>query len=133
MKKYLFAFCTLVMPLLSMAQLPVCQSISDVRFIEGGIGLDESESMKMEAKNWPLLIEFSHASGSKSEWVSDVFLVVKDSKGFEVVAHQVDGPLILLDLKPGRYSVESTYDGQKKMATFYIEAGQHKTVDISWR
>lgn len=132
MKKYLFTFCALVMPLLSMAQLPVSQSISSVGFIEGGVGLDESDAIKMESKHWPLLMEFSQANGKKSEWVSDAFLVVKDAKGNQVFTHQVDGPLILLDLKPGRYSAESTYDERKKVTNFYIENGQHKTLDVSW-
>ena len=59
MKKSLVLLGALMMPLLSIAQLPAVQSISNTRFIEGGVGLDESEAIQMDLKNWPLLIELS--------------------------------------------------------------------------
>jgi len=80
-----------------------------------------------------LLIEFSQASGKKAEWVADVFVVIKDAKGNQVLAHQLDGPLLLVDLMPGKYSVESSYNGQKKLIGIDVEGGQHKKIDINWK
>jgi len=133
MKKSLVLLGVLMMPLLSIAQLPTVQSISNTRFIEGGVGLDESEAIQIDLKNWPLLIEFSQASGKKAEWVADVFVVIKDAKGNQVLAHQLDGPLLLVDLMPGKYSVESSYNGQKKVTGIDVEGGQHKKININWK
>lgn len=133
MKKYLMGLYLLMMPLLSIAQLPPFQTENDIRFIEGGVGLDESDAITMESKNWPLLLEFSKTNVQKSEWVSNVFLVIKDARGSQVLAHQVDGPLILIGLKPGRYSAESNYDGLKMVTNFNVENGKHKKININWK
>ena len=55
MKKYPVILCALMMPLLSIAQLPTVQSISNTRFIEGGVGLDESEAIQMDLKKLALV------------------------------------------------------------------------------
>ncbi|MBU3612158.1 hypothetical protein [Polynucleobacter sp. MG-27-Goln-C1] len=78
-------------------------------------------------------MEFSQTNGNQSEWVSNVLLVVKDAKGVQLLSHQVDGPFILLDLKSGKYSSESTYGTQKLLTNFYVTNGQHKKININWK
>lgn len=133
MKKYIVGLCLGLVSLLSVAQLPPLQTSDQIRFIEGGVGLGESKAIEMEAKNWPLFLEFSQTNGNQSEWVSNVLLVVKDAKGAQLLSHQVDGPFILLDLKPGKYSSESTYGTQKLVTNFYVTNGQHKKMNINWK
>ncbi|MBU3618173.1 hypothetical protein [Polynucleobacter sp. JS-Fieb-80-E5] len=133
MKKYIAFLYLGLIPLLSAAQLPPLQMSNETRFIEGGVGQSESDAIKMEAKRWPLFLEFSQTNGNKSEWVSNVLLVLKDANGVQLLSHQVDGPFILVDLKPGKYSSESTYGTQKLLNNFYVTNGQHKKMNINWR
>ncbi len=133
MKKYIVGLYLVLMPLLSVAQLPPLQTSNEIRFIEGGVGQGESNAIEMEAKHWPLFLEFSQTNGNKSEWVSDVLLVVKDADGVQLLSHQIDGPFILLDLKPGKYSSEATYGTQKLVRNFYVVSGQHKKMNINWK
>jgi hypothetical protein len=133
MKKYIVGLYLVLIPLLSVAQLPPLQTSNEIQFIEGGVGQSESDAIKAAAKRWPLFLEFSQANGNKSEWISSVVLVVKDSNGIQLLSHQVDGPFILLDLKSGKYSIESTYGTQKLVNNFYVVNGQHKKMNINWR
>ena len=133
MKKYIVGLCLGLVSLLSVAQLPPLQTSDQIRFIEGGVGLGESKAIEMEAKNWPLFLEFSQTNGNQSEWVSNVLLVIKDVKSAQLLSRQVDGPFILIDLKPGKYSSESTYGNQKLVTNFYVTNGQHKKMNINWK
>jgi hypothetical protein len=133
MKKYIAGLCLALISLLSAAQLPPLQMSNEIRFIEGGVGQSESDAIKMEAKRWPLFLEFSQTNGNTSEWVSNVLLVVKDANGIQLFSHQVDGPFILVDLKPGKYSSESTYGTQKLFNNFYVTNGQCKKMNINWK
>lgn len=133
MKKYIVGLYLVLIPLLSAAQLPALQMSNEIRFIEGGVGQGESDAIEMEARRWPLFLEFSQTNGNKSEWVSNVLLVVKDANGAQLLSHQVDGPFILVDLKPGKYSSESTYSTHKLFNNFYVANGQHKKININWK
>ena len=133
MKKYFIGICLLLLPLLSIAQLPPAQAQKGIRFIEGGVGLNESEAMNADLGNWPLQIEFSQTNGKKAEWISNVYLAIKGANNIEVFSHQVDGPMILLGLSPGSYSIESSYQGQKLITRVQTEIGQHQKIDIHWK
>lgn len=133
MKKYIAGLCLVLIPLFSIAQLPPLQMSNEIRFIDGGVGQSESDAIEIEAKRWPLLLEFSQTNGNKSEWVSNVLLVIKDANGIQLFSHQVDGPFILLDLKPGKYSSESTFGTKKLSNNFYVTSGQNKKMNINWK
>lgn len=133
MKTYLIAFCLVFFPLLSMAQLPQTQLENQIKFIQGGVGSDESDAIKLDAKNWPLLLEFSKRNGNQSEWVSDVSVVINNSTGSKVFEYKINGPMLLIDLKPGKYAIESSFENQKIVTNLNVISGQHKTISISWK
>lgn len=133
MKRYVVGLYLLLMSLISMAQLPPLQMSNEIRFIEGGVGLSESSAIEMEAKHWPVLLEFSQTNANKSEWVSNIVLVLKDANGVQLLSRQVDGPLILLDLKPGKYFSEATFGNQKLVNSFYVKNGEHKKISMNWK
>lgn len=133
MKKILIGIYIGLLPLLAMAQLPPLQTENDIRFIEGGVGLSESDAIKAESSRWPVRLNFSRLNGQKSEWVSNALLTIRDSKGTQVFSHQVDGPMLLINLKPGRYLVQSVYEGQSKTADLNVVSGESLNVNIQWR
>ena len=133
MKKILIALYLMSTSLISMAQLPPTQGENSIQYIEGGVGSGESEAIEKDAKKWPLLLEFSQTNGASSEWVSGILLVIKDAAGVEVFSHPVDGPMILLNLKPGKYTIEASYGTQKKSFNFYSVSGQHQKMNINWK
>ncbi|MBU3593667.1 hypothetical protein ICN42_06100 [Polynucleobacter sp. 71A-WALBACH] len=52
------------------AELPEIESRSNLSCMMGGVGLDESQSMREEAKKWPLAIEFSEHIDKTDAWIS---------------------------------------------------------------
>lgn len=119
--------------LMAMAQLPPIQTDNGMKYIQGGVGLGESDAIKADSKNWPLELTFSKANGQQSEWVSNVLLVIKDTKGELVLSHQINGPMILIGLNPGKYYIESSYEGQVKNTSLTIKNGVHQNISIQWK
>lgn len=132
LKKLLILWFT-VLPIFAFAQLPPIKTQNGIEFIEGGVGSEEVDAMRAEARSWPLEIVFSKSVSEAAQWVSDVSLLIKDAKGVEVFSHQVDGPIIFLKLKPGKYSSQSTYEGQSITKDFVIQSNGHQKVIVRWK
>jgi hypothetical protein len=45
----------------------------------------------------------------------------------------VEGPLILIKLAPGKYLLEATFEGNKNIRLFEIEDIKHKKISIYWK
>ena len=123
---------TSIYPIIVLAELPKIQLENNIQIIAGGIGLDESIAIRKESKNWPILFEFSKINGSKAEWISDVAIVIRDSNNKLIIAMNVEGPLILMKLAPGKYLLEATFEGNKKIRLFEIADLKHKKISIYW-
>lgn len=119
--------------LVSLAQIPEAQTANGIQFVSGGIGLDESGAIKADAKHWPLHLEFSQIEGQKAEWVAGVNLRIMDSKGNEIFQHEIDGPLALIKLPEGKYSLEATYLSRKVGRQFEIQSGKSQRLSIFWK
>lgn len=133
MRRSLMGLCTVLLPLFAMAQLPPLQTENNIRFIEGGVGLSESDAIKAESSRWPVKLSFSKVNGQQAEWVSNILLTIRDSRGAQVFSKQVDGPLILINLKPGKYLVQSVYEGQSKTTDLNVVSGVSLNINIQWR
>ena len=94
------------------------RTAQDRRYVAGGIGLDESEQMKAMARDFPLSITVAAKSGA---YLADSHIKIQDARGQVVLDTQLDSPYLLVDLVPGRYSVEATFQGKT----------QRRSVDLS--
>lgn len=90
----------------------------DRRYVAGGIGLDESEQMKAMARDFPLSITVAAKSGA---YLADSHIKIQDARGQVVLDTQLDSPYLLVDLAPGKYSVEAKFQGKT----------QRRSVDLS--
>ena len=116
------------------AQLPDARSVNGIRFITGGIGSDVSKAMQAEAKQWPLLLEFSQADGqAKPAWVSGVKVVISDAKNAPLFETVCDGPLMLVKLPPGSYSIAASYNGVAQNRTLVIAKDVPQRIVITWK
>ena len=117
-----------------LAQLPDARSMNGIRFITGGIGSDVSKAMQAEAKQWPLLIEFSQADGqAKPAWVSGVKISISDAKNAPLLDTICDGPLMLVKLPPGSYSVSASYNGVAQTRTLVSAKDVPQRIVITWK
>jgi hypothetical protein len=84
------------------------QQSSGVQFLNGGAGESERAAMRARQAEFPLQIVFSSPSGAYS--VADR-VRVSDPRG-EVVAVHGAGPLLMVKLPPGRYTMEADFGGR---------------------
>jgi hypothetical protein len=66
-----------------------------VRYLCGGVGLDESEYMKSEARSHGLLMTFATTDGS---YLAKVHVDIADSRNKPLLSVDCDAPMLLVDL-----------------------------------
>ncbi|SDV51618.1 carboxypeptidase-like regulatory domain-containing protein [Chitinasiproducens palmae] len=87
------------------------QQANGIDYISGGVGLDESTTLKKEAARWPLSLEFI---GGERNFVADVPVKITDGRGATVFEATSQGPYMLVRLKPGHYTVHASYSGREQ-------------------
>lgn len=128
------AVCALVLgacaatPWLARAQsaLPAMQGEGAARYACGGIGSDESTAMRAAMKDHPLALLFARTDGA---YLADVAVTIRQTDGGTALALRASGPVCLIDLPAGRYTVEAALDGAQKRQEVTVGGGA-KTVDF---
>jgi hypothetical protein len=90
------------------AKLPSEQHQGEVGFVTGGIGEAEARAFEQGMHDYPLAVELLEHAGRKDAFTADTMVQIADRHGHTVLATQAQGPFLLVDLPPGRYSVEAT-------------------------
>ncbi|ARU04607.1 hypothetical protein CCO03_07915 [Comamonas serinivorans] len=121
--------------------LPPEQVQGGVRYLSGGIGTDESRALREAAKDWPLTLAFAVRDGEAHAFAVDVRVRIADAQGQPVLTITAQGPLLLAQLRPGRYTVTATFEGNTVTATFegntvtrqvHLQAGQPVHETLLW-
>ncbi|MFE8646180.1 hypothetical protein ACFX58_13940 [Sphingomonas sp. NCPPB 2930] len=122
------ASCLVLAAPLAFAQVPALQGQGAVRHVCGGIGSDESTAFRAAMKDHPLSLLFARASG---DYLADVQVDVQDAQGKSVLSTQAAGPVCLVDLPKGRYTVHASAGkgGGHKMQTVTVD-GTPRTADF---
>jgi len=92
------------------AHLPPERMIGDVPFITGGRTPQEEAAVKRAAQEWPLEIVFDERDGSKDKTLENMPVTVTDASGRVVFDGIASGPVMLLKLPKGRYTVTTKWD-----------------------
>ena len=119
----------LVFPVLA-ATLPQPKTEHGITYMSGGIGGDESAAMKAEAKNYPLSLVFS--AGRRDEYLADVPVTIKDRSGKTVLDTVSNGPIMLLKVPEGKYSVLATWQGTALHRTVLVKSKGDRQVAFHW-
>jgi hypothetical protein len=112
--------------------LPAERSQGSVTYVSGGIGKDESDAMKQAASRYSLAIEMSSPAGPRAEYVADVKIDIRDQRGATVLNTISDGPLLLANLPPGRYTVNATKNGASQRRDIVVGSGARPRVMFSF-
>ena len=110
------------------APLPPMKNQGAARYVCGGIGSDESTAMRAAMKDFPLSLLFARADGA---YLADVEVAIKDAGGATALALRANGPVCLIDLPAGKYTIEATSPGggAAKRETVSVGGGS-KTADF---
>jgi hypothetical protein len=89
-------------------KMPAEQYQGSVGFVTGGVGQDEAKMFEKELSKHPLAIELLEHAGKRDEFTAHAMVKIADQHGHTVLEAKADGPFMLVDLPPGRYSIQAT-------------------------
>ena len=115
------------------AELPEIESRSNLSCMMGGVGLEESQSMREEAKKWPLAVEFSEHTDKTDAWISGARLTIVNKNGKTIFDEPCNGPMFLAKLAPGKYQLIASYQGVSKKKTIDIQEGKSLKESFNWQ
>lgn len=103
-------------------------------YLNGGIGKEQADRMREMSAQYPVRMTFSQhdATEGTDDFVADVRLRVTDHTGRTVVDLASQGPIFLLRLPDGAYTVEAEHQGVVKTRRFDVVAGRHESLAFSW-
>ena len=104
-----------------MSGVPPMQAQGDVKWVCGGIGQGQTEAFRGAQRSHPLSLVFANPQG---EFYASVALTVKNSAGAAVLTvPSTAGPICLIDIAAGRYTIEATPPSGRPPQTQTIEVG----------
>jgi hypothetical protein len=119
---------------LANAAPPVEHAQGDVRYVMGGIGLDESQEMKRMESQYSLSVTFAEQNNGKADYLADIPVTIRNASGQTVLSVNTDGPYLLVQLPPGSYEITASHGGTPKSSHFTVGAGTHgDKVVFDWR
>ncbi|WP_096672415.1 hypothetical protein [Polynucleobacter meluiroseus] len=118
---------------MSFAQIPNTRSANGISYITGGVGEGEAKAILAEQKQWPLLLEFSQLENGKGVWIFGAMIRITDAKQQFVFDAQADGPYMLINLSPGEYALNASYQGVSQKRTISIKSDQNQKITLSWQ
>ena len=119
---------------LSLAQIPETQYSQGISYITGGVGEGETVAILAEAKQWPLLLEMSQIENGRGVWIFGATIKIMSSTKKQIVFEaQADGPYMLVNLTPGDYAIEATYEGVMQKRALSIKADSSQKISLFWK
>jgi hypothetical protein len=114
----------------STTALPQPKTEGAITYMSGGIGKDQALAMKKEEKHYPLSMVFSE--GKHDEYVADIGVTVKDSSGKVVLHTTSGGPIMLVKLPPGNYTVVADMGGKTQRRSAKVAAKGDTNLSFHW-
>jgi hypothetical protein len=127
-------FAGIVFSQTAMAQTPEApvqpRTENGLRYLCGGVGLDESDYMKSEARLHGLLMTFTTVDGS---YLAKVHVDIADNRGKPLMSVDCDAPMLLVDLPRGdRYRILAQTGGASLSRSASVKAGGGNRVVFVW-
>ena len=102
---------------------------ADVPYISGGAGADAREELLAKEKEYNLKIIAADKSG---DYLAGVKVVIESARKEQVLGTTMEGPILLVKLPPGTYTIRATSDGQTLTRAVTIPAQGLRQVDFRW-
>lgn len=131
--KIIIAAQLILMTSLAMSQIPETQNSQGISYITGGVGEGETAAILAEAKQWPLLLEMSQLENGRGVWIFGANIKIMSNAKQTIFDAQADGPYMLVNLEPGDYAIEASYQGLAQRRTFSIKANSSQKIALFWK
>jgi hypothetical protein len=106
------------------------QDQNGVAYLSGGIGEDEAKAIQ-QATGYNLHMTFS--IGPEGKYVPDVDVLVQKFQGQTVLTLSQAGPLVYVQLPPGKYTVVATRNGEERRDTTEVVSGSPRNLVFTWK
>jgi hypothetical protein len=104
-----------------------------INYVNGGIGQEEAEALRAEARMYPLELMFSRrGDGERAEFVADVHLQILDTAGQVIVDRASQGPIFLAHLPDGQYIVTAEYQGRTQTRRIAVSGSRREALSFYW-
>jgi hypothetical protein len=111
----------------SPAQTPMIEQSSGIEYINGGAGFEARDEIAAVQSGFPLRIVFS---GKGGEYVVADTVTVRDQNR-ELLRVKDAGPLLMVNLPPGKYTIEASYLGKPQTTTIAL-GREVRTLNWNW-
>lgn len=115
-----------VSPRIVPAEVPATNAGMASRYRCGGVGSDDSMAMRAQMKEHPLSLLFARPGGA---YLADIEVSIQGPANVPPLTFRADGPVCLVDLPAGNYTVVASSGGVTKKESITVGAGA-KTVDF---
>ncbi|EJM86221.1 MULTISPECIES: hypothetical protein [Pseudomonas] len=105
------------------------QEQNGITYLSGGIGLDESKAIQQTA-GYNLHMTFS--VGAENKYIPDVDVVIQKAQGQTVLTLNEAGPLVYVQLPPGKYTVVATRHGEVRRDSADVGSGPARNLVFHW-
>ena len=106
------------------------QEQNGVRFLQGGIGQDEANALR-KTPGYDLHVELS--TGPEGRFQSGANVDIQSAQGQPVLSVMDAGPLLYVQLPPGKYKVTGNAQGQTVQQMVTVNGKAPATVSLNWR
>lgn len=114
---------------LGLATVATPVQAQETNYITGGIGLAEREHLAAVEKDYNLKIEMATTAGF---YVAGAHVIVWDKEGNMVLEATADGPLMLVNLPAGTYSVNIIYQDKEQKKSVTLDGKSPKKLVFVW-
>ncbi|AUZ59376.1 hypothetical protein PRJ_2773 [Pseudomonas sp. XWY-1] len=106
------------------------QEQNGVRYLQGGIGQDEANALR-KTTGYDLHVELS--TGPEGKFQSGATVDIQNAQGQPVLSVSDAGPLLYVQLSPGKYKVIGNAQGQAVQQWATVTGKAPTTVNLNWR
>ena len=105
------------------------QEQNGITYLSGGVGEDEAKAIQ-QTTGYNLHMTF--AIGPENKYIPDVDVVIQKAQGQTVLTLTQAGPLVYVQLPPGKYTVVATRNGEERSVTAVVGSGAANNLVFHW-
>lgn len=105
------------------------QEQNGITYLSGGIGEDEAKAIQ-QTTGYNLHMTFS--VGVENKYIPDVDVVIQKAPGQTVLTLSQAGPLVYVQLPPGKYTVVATRNGEARHDTTDVGNDTARNLVFHW-
>jgi hypothetical protein len=87
------------------------KKVGEVLYLSGGVGDAEQKALAKRAEDFNLELQFARPDGA---YLASVDVEIRDRRAGKTVLDVTSGPILLVNLPAGEYSVHATLEGHEK-------------------